>query len=235
MATNLIYTTWLFIKSLVDSKGTNIHFIETDAYFDVRTQNGQMVYETRLYKLGYEPEGLDVGQNTSDLTEFEANYKPDGNPLEKPVVKAEIDSNVKVDVTSFNVVSNKLRYAQMVANQSLTKDTYTTIYEYNGSGNFFGCYLNVADSDMEIKITVDGEDIVTDFTISDIPIAGPGSSGNGISGSIFIWRAEGDEINFQPPSAIVYATSIKVELKAHHNSSSKRKMTFGYVVLTKEN
>lgn len=230
-----IYVPWIFIKTLVNANNLIVHYTEDDKKYHIQIYNGSTLYKTTIIK-----DGVDVGgsewdpvQNALDRTDFLDNYKPDANGLEKTAIRIENDQELNVNVQSATV-SKKLRYAQMTANQSLTKDVYTTVYEYTGSGNFFGCYFSAADSDMEVKITVDGEVIVSDLNISNLPIAGSGNSGNGVAGSIFIWRAEGDEINFQPPNAIAYTASVKVELKAHHNSSSKRKMTFGYTVLTKE-
>lgn len=225
---------WSFIKALVDG-GTKLHYTEDGQKYELRTVNGPLVYETELYKPNHSVQNVQEPQNTNDLNEFENNYKAAANAIEKTLVEASFESDTELSVNVQSAtVSKKLRYAQMAQNQSLTQDVYTTIYEYTGTGNFFGCHFNVADSDTEVKITVDGEVLISDFNISNIPIAGPGSSGNGTSGSIFIWRAEGDEVNFQPPSAIVYETSVKVELKAHHVSAPQRKMTFGYTVLTKE-
>lgn len=226
---------WTFIKSLVDANNMKLHYIENDVEYLVFTINGQIVYETALFKAGTDVVVADVTQNAADLTDFENNYKADANAYERLSITANFEDDINLDVNvKSQVLSKDIRYDQMTANQALTLDTYVTIYEYAGTGQFYGFYSGLADSDVDLRVTIDGTEIIDDFLLSNLPIAGPGGSGGGPFSSIFLQRSEGSEFNMQPPMAIKYGSSIKIELNAHASSESQRKMVFGYVVLTKE-
>ena len=78
--------TWAFVKTLIDNLGVTLHYTEDDDRYDLRALNGPLVYKCAIYKLGYEPAGVDPTQNTADRTEFLANYAPTANGLEKQAV-----------------------------------------------------------------------------------------------------------------------------------------------------
>lgn len=209
--------TWTQFKSLIDNQQIQWQFLSSEDTYELTGYQGPESYLCRI------PRNIGV---TTELTEFENSYKD--NVTEKLTNPSNIESDVSVNIQS-STISKKLRYDQMTQNQSLTQDVYTEVYSYSGTGSFFGCYLSVAKDDVEIKVTIDNEVIVSDLNVSNLPI-----SGNGGVSSVYIWRASASDINFSPPDAMEFSSSVKIELKAHHSSAVQRKMTFGYVVLTKE-
>jgi hypothetical protein len=226
-----VYKDWAFIKALVDA-GLMLQYTEDPKKYVVWVENNATRFKTELMKAGVSVGGdqWNQTQNDADRADFLNNYAADANGLASPFLP---NQAIEVTVQSQSL-SNKLRYAPMTANQSLTKDAYTTVYEYTGSGQFFGLFFVIGDSTSEVQITVDGEKIIQDFPAEDISIGGPGNSGAGAFGSIFLQRSESDEIALQLPIGMKFESSIKLELKAHSNSGSQRKMVSGYAVLTKE-
>jgi hypothetical protein len=228
-----VFTTWEILKALIDNNGVMCHYVEDTKKYNIWVFNGPSLVRTSLYKAGVSVAGINQTQNDLDLVDFETYYKANANGLERQAIRIESDEQINVNVQS-QTLTNKLRYAQMTANQALTKDAYTTIYTYSGSGQFYGFYGNILDSSTEIKVTIDGEDIITDFSIDDIPVGGPGNSGSGGFGTPFLKRSATDQVAVEPPMAVKYNSSITIQLKAHATSSNQRKLVSGYAVLTKE-
>lgn len=214
MDNRIISTSWLFIKNLVDSVGTSLHYVEDSIQYRIFTTNGSMTYETYLIKDTGSVITEDNAQNDLDLADFETNYKATANSAE----------------TKNQVLSNSLRIVQMTQNQDLTSGSYISVYNYMGSGSLFGFLMEITDPSTFIRLTVDGVQIMNELKISDIPVVGPGSSGNGPELSIGLWRSSNLELNYKPPIGIKYMSSVVIELKA---TNAGKKFSNGFVNLTK--
>jgi len=227
-----IYTSWAFIKGLVDSNDLMVHYTEDDKKYNIQVYNGSTLYKTQIIKEGIVigGDGWNETQNAADRTDFLTNYAPDANGLERSAIRIESDTELNVNVQS-QVLANTLRYDKFTTNQSISTSSETTVYTYSGSGAFYGAYLELTDGEMELTITIDGTVIMDSMPLADLPTGGPGSSGGTLGASAFIKKQTDTQINVEPPMAIKYASSLKVELKS---AKSGKKLSFGYLVLTKE-
>lgn len=227
MANVNISSNWTFIKALVDA-GTKLHYTEDAVQYRLMTFNGQILYETHLFKDSSSVILEDATQNDLDLTDFEDNYKPTANPIEKVSVEATLVSGSEINIKGGSpCTSTKLRYDQMTRNQTVANGSYTEVYNYSGTGKVSAIYLKFSFKTMQIKVTVDGEDIFADLDIEDLP------KGNGANENTtpFIWRSALNEVVVQFPHSISYDTSVSIYAKGSMND---KKLSWGYVVLTKE-
>lgn len=230
MANINVETTWTFIKALI-GVGTKLHYIENSKEYRIFTFNGQILYETYLFKDSGSVILEDATQNDTDLSDFEDNYKSSANSLEYVKVSAELESNQEINATIQNQdITNNFRVVALTSNQSLSDGSYTTIYSYSGSGSVYGSFMKVTDDNTELKVLVDSVAIINGITVSDIPVAGPGASGNGPELSAGLWRSSTTEINFKPPKGIIYSSSIQIQLQAH---GTNKKLVSGLISLTK--
>lgn len=229
MANVNIETNWTFIKNLVDNAGTKLHYTENDSEYRIFTFNGQILYETYLFKDSGSIILEDATQNDSDLNDFETNYKAGANTLDKVKVQAEFESNQEIYISG-QAISNTLRVAQMTTNQDIANGSYTTVYSYSGSGSFFGLFIETSDSDMFLELSIDGVKIIDGLNIGGIPVVGPGNSGNGPELSTGFWRSATTQVNYKPPLGVKYSSSITIKLKA---TTPGKKLSNGYISLSK--
>lgn len=221
------HVTWTFIKSLVDSYGLNLQFTENSKRYDIRVTNGYHMYKTSIFKSGITVAGSDWNQtqNDADRVDFETNYKDDANGLEKTAIRIESEEELNVNVQQEAGSNKKLRY-DTVSNISISTSSFTTIYSYSGSGHVYGAYFNYTNKEMYITVTIDGEDVVDELFISDLP-KGQGANENFTP---FISRISDTELAIQLPEKLKYDSSVVIKTKAEKNN---KKLAFGYVVLSK--
>jgi hypothetical protein len=146
-------------------------------------------------------------------------------------------------VTQVPSWSKKLRYVDMnVASGGVARDTaitttYTTIFNYSGSGYVAGFLVNVETFttwtfkftlDSEVIFEMTAEEITTDklYDLDDV----------GDFGQAYIGLSKGshDRLVFHGPggSPIYYESSVKVEIK--RTSGATKKFQSGLMVLSKE-
>lgn len=227
-----IYVSWTFMKNLIDSNDLMVHYTETSKKYYIQVYNGSTLYKTTLIKDGVVVGGSDWDeqQNTSDRTDFENNYKSNANGLEKTPIRIEADTEINANIQS-QTLANTLRYDKFISNQSISTSSLTEVYSYTGSGSFYGAYIELTYGEMELTITIDGVKIMDTMTLADLPSGGPGESGGSLGSSCFIKKQTDTQINIEPPMAIKFESSVKIELKSIKNN---KKLSFGYIVLTKE-
>lgn len=229
MANINIESTWTSIKNLVQSVGTQLHYIENDTEYRIFTFNGQILYETSLVKDSGSVILKDPTQNDTDLADFENNFKSSANQLDRVKISATIEPNQEITIQN-QTLTNKFRVVQCTPNQSISNGSYTTVYLYNGSGSLFGIFLELDSPEILLKVTVDSEIILDGVQISNIPVVGPGNSGSGAELSTGLWRSSLTELNFKPPLGLKYESTIKIELRG---TKDNQKLVHGYISLTK--
>jgi hypothetical protein len=188
---------------------------------------------TTIYKAGVSVGGLNQSQNDTDRSNFETNYKPNANGLDRTAIRIEDDVDVDVNIDAVStggLLSKKFRYDSLTGNQSIANGSYTTVYTYSGTGAVYGVFLENNTDDLEIEFIIDGDKVIDGIGLVDIPVCGSGNSGHGPLPS-FIGRVSTKELVIQPPSGIKYSTSVTIKLKA---SAGGKKLVSGYVSLTKE-
>lgn len=90
--------------------------------------------------------------------------------------------------------------------------TYVTVYTYSGTGLFYGFYLDFNDKDVEIKLTIDGEQILElELTAS--------TSGNDDWCGLGV-NSSDDVIKFcATPYPILYDTNVTIEVRRTDNAN----------------
>ena len=114
------------------------------------------------------------------------------------------------------------------------EDTLGTLFTRTGSGVFFEGVFDFDSSNIQVKFTVDGSDVVFDIEMNDLrDIQMPAASGQLQGAGGLEWENAGARLRFKPPCAIPYATSIKFEaikIGGGPNKSMDRRL----IVLTEE-
>ena len=83
MKYNLLYSD---LKNIVLSKNLQWQFRENAKKYEIFIADGQIIYQSEIWKDGFEPEGIDAVANELDCQDFENNYKSGGNKkIEMPV------------------------------------------------------------------------------------------------------------------------------------------------------
>lgn len=138
----------------------------------------------------------------------------------------------------------KLKYDDMnVANGGVARGTaistsYTTIYNYSGTGSIFGFSVsfegNILGADEFIlKFTVDGL-VVAEISTNDIGTNSLYAAG--ADGDALIWgfQTANNNVMFKAPGngALKYATSVQIQIKKA--SGSNKQFRAGVIALTKE-
>lgn len=220
-----LYTTWSYIKSLVNSYNLMLHYLEDSKKYVVYVTNGSKIYKTDLYKSGVDVggDGFDQAQNDSDRNDFLSNYQPNANGQEQVRVKAEFETNQQVNVENKGL-TKKLRYEMLTASQNLSTNSFTSLYNYSGSGKFFGFELQFNHHEIEIKLIIDGEEVIGGVNIDDI-------SKNVVMQPMLLIRSENKELKISIPEGIKYDSSIEIQAQSINNN---KKLSLGYVILTKE-
>lgn len=67
------------LKTVVTNKNLYWQYEESTAKYDIWTLDTTIAYQTIVWKAGYESLDTDTGQNTTDRTDFETNYKSGAN------------------------------------------------------------------------------------------------------------------------------------------------------------
>lgn len=184
------------LKQFALDKNLTINQQKTASGYHLWVKYGRVIYVT------------DIISDIINETDFEENYK-DNIPV-TPVPDTGFVSNAK------------LRYEQITENQTIANGSYTIVYTYTGSGVIYGAYLQFNNKEMEIKITIDSEDIMVDFAVENLP------KEEGITP--FIWRPDDKEVSIKFPNPIQYLTEVKISLKSSKNN---KKLDSGYIVLSK--
>lgn len=70
-----IKTTWSYLKSFIESRNVSIQYVETDSSYDLVASDDYFVLSTWLSK---------NPSDTTDLLDFETNYKPTANKPKEP-------------------------------------------------------------------------------------------------------------------------------------------------------
>jgi len=137
--------------------------------------------------------------------------------------RVKVDAKVTVDQTTIS--GTKVNIEQLTKNQSLSTSSYTTIYTYSGTGSSCGFFLRFNNSDISIKWTIDGHDLIDEYAIADMPESENAPiifrQGNGSNTCVYV----------QLESPVAYGTSISILAKANHNN---RKLVNGHITLCKE-
>jgi len=98
------------LKSLIASKNLGWQYVEFDANYDVFAVDAGIMYQTMLYKVGFEPKNC--ATCTADTTDFETNYKSGAN---EPVIEESL-RNKKLIYGKTTVTTAGTRVILMVAN-----------------------------------------------------------------------------------------------------------------------
>ncbi len=72
--------TYTDLKNLILDNRLFWQYQEFNERYDIFSANSETEYLSIVWKSGFEPKGVDVGQNTTDRTDFETNYKDTANP-----------------------------------------------------------------------------------------------------------------------------------------------------------
>ena len=141
-----IYVSWQFMKSLIDTNNLMVHYTETSKKYYIQVYNGSTLYKTTIIKDGITVGGSDWDeqQNTSDRTDFLANYAPNANGLEKTAIRIESDQELNVNIQS-QVLTNKLRYSLMTTNQARCLVCHFRLLQ-----SVFYCYISLIKSKFDI-------------------------------------------------------------------------------------
>jgi len=216
--------TWNVLKDFSVNKGGNLSYVEDANRYIIIGFKGELKIFTTIPK---------TTPAHSVQIDFETNFKAGatvfGDAISKPVILQGvglIGDAIKVSGGSGvkDTIDKKTRVEFWNTGLSLTS-TYQPLYSYTGAGKFFGGKFKISSSDMDIKMTVDGE-IVFDLNLESIvDLANEPYN--------FIEVDEGDEdsffeLEFKWP--VEYAASILLEAKSSDSNSVDEYL----VALTKE-
>lgn len=229
---NAVETTWTDVKNNLTNRNLIAQYVEDTYRYRVYCLDLDFQIYCELDK-----EAID----TTDLDDFETNFKPTGNAaLSRDVI---VDNNVTLnsspsDLVGCDSISPKLRVDYSGTNQSITS-SYTTVYSYSGSGKLFGFVLDFNSDSVRVKFTIDGTEQIFELTLNQIEDLQAYSSGgcddssntdDGLLG--FFKKASGNKLYFQPLHCIVYYSEVKIE--AQRTGSSNKTLDDYLVILTKE-
>ena len=142
------------------------------------------------------------------------------------------DGGSSSDAGGCPVISKKLRYDLSMSDITVST-TLVTVYTYSGSGKLFGTVLDFSHGDIEVKLTIDGTDVIFDMDMGDLnTIQIPG--GAGINQGIFglVWENAGSRLRLEPSCALIFTSEIKFEAK--RTGAVDRTLNRSLVALTKE-
>ena len=133
----------------------------------------------------------------------------------------------QIDVTAAPgcpVISNKLRIERDGTDISFS-GSYVTLYSYNGSGKFIGFLFDFNTNDVDIKLTIDGTEVIFELEleeIEDIARFGGGKTGTDRDVCRYFRVGQDDRLEFCPPCPIKFETSVLIEGKKNGGGSSKK-------------
>lgn len=136
--------TYTNLKSIILSKNLLWQYQDNGDHYSIFAVDSIIRYDAMLYKIGQEPDGLDVAQNTSDVNDFLANYQPTANG-KVTLSPAQLDtdgatlSRVKVAPTGWNfnyrMIEIQLATVDGISNLDVNgldvKDATIKIYDGN--------------------------------------------------------------------------------------------------------
>lgn len=235
---------WAKLKQmLLDKPSSKLQYIDMGGHYVLILVEGSFQLKAKIKK---------TSPANSNQTDFENNYKSSANqPLSDRRLESQsgqiigsVGDRIKVDAAMSGggnpadspgcaTISSKLRIEHDSSDINVT-DSYVTLYNYSGSGKFFGTVLDFNSNKVKVRLTVDGEQIF-DLKFQDIEdIARFGANKNGDDRDMcgFFRVGQADRLEFCPPCAIKYDSSVLIE--AVRTTSSTKKLTDKIVFLTKE-
>lgn len=150
---------WGELKAIVDSKKMFFQYQESDADYRIFALDNHISYTYIIWKVGYEPIGLDATQNTIDRDDFETNYKTTSNtnlslqraspmyfrfdiPPSATKVSQVIESNIAGAVDNSYLISSgkvltlqRLLCASSLSLGNLVSSKVELFYDPNGDGS----------------------------------------------------------------------------------------------------
>lgn len=115
-------------------------------------------------------------------------------------------------IKALPTLTSKFRILYDETNQSVTS-SYVTLYSYSGSGVFFGSSLNFNNTDVRVRLSIDGEEIFA-LTLDELSnIESASAFGNDYSSSnlIYVNQTSDDIFNMYFPHGIYYASSVVIQ------------------------
>lgn len=185
-------------KNISQNKKLKWQFIEEDDRYLVFSLDAQIEYQTELYKVGSEPEGMDCECNEENLTDFEDNFKASANDRLTETITS--DNFIRVtqepregDAKNFyspNFCNRTTWYenSTKVTNYSLTDSGDLTTWNTNGVHNgpwvdlYHGKLFNednllVAKPDYGVKVEV-STNAGADWTVKTQNVFGDTATGD---------------------------------------------------------
>lgn len=241
---------WTEMKSIIDNKvDSSVQAILAEDHWDLSVSDGSLTLTTEL--------STDDVSDAVDLADFLSNYLPaanklidaktligatDGTKIGNTLDRLRVESQQvqggpgddPADTPGCPTYSNKLRVEFDDVDITMVS-TYTTIFNYQGSGKFSGFLLNFNSSSVFIKLTVDGN-VVLEDKLSDLEeiFGGDSSSDDSSASSSLCGLTLGgsNRIKFCPKCPIAFNSEVKIEGK--RSGSTDKTLQNQLVMLTQE-
>lgn len=216
---------WSQMKTFLDNRSIKVQYEEYDEYYDLTAFDSDYRVELRLQK-----------DLTSDISDFETNYKPSGNVM--PSRDINITTVGAGSTGTFPCPTFSKKYRVELSETDVTMgSSYSTIYSYSGSGKFIGMVIEFNDEDVIVKVTIDSETIfeldIEDLNNFNFFGGGDDDDGGSVRSHCGLDGANKDKaLHWCPPCPIQYDTEVKIEGK--RNGGSNKTMRRRIVTLTKE-
>lgn len=113
------------------------------------------------------------------------------------------------------VISSKMKHEYAASpGSSNSTSTYTTVYSYSGTGLFFGFTIDCSSDATNLKLTIDGNDILAgNFSFSDIAASFALTSSLPVAGGNFLKRHDTGDVDFYMPFPIQFTSSVTISIK----------------------
>jgi len=221
---------WATIKQFAQDKNVSIQYVDFGNEYELVAVDGAFIITSVLDK---EP------TDTTELDDFETNFKPAGNAkidlntytsneLNVTTVADGLiaDDQLPVTVVSANcptLTGSKWRTEQSNTEVNISTGSYTVLKSLT-DGVLHSIVLDFSTDKMDVKFVVDGQEIF-DIDLDDLE-DNQGGSSNGAAGSGGIMFVKtGSKFCFSPPCGLKYS-NLTISAKSNQNN----KKLSGYLI-----
>ncbi len=215
---------WTALKERQARLQLPFDWIEEPTYYRVVIADFSSPFFTRLEKDVSDPDTLDFENN------FKNNPQTIGDSNQRINVTSTLE-NITVD--SFpcpSIVGTKWRSELSTSDITLSTSSFTQLKSVSGSGMLKAFILDFTSDRVDIRLTIDGQNVFTiDFDDLEGMFPGGGSDG-GPSDECIMWTRTGSRFTFCPPCGLSFSSNFTISAKGETNNRRLDKMLTHYCI-----